>query len=658
MSALEKYLSFGAPIEEASAYFISIKTAAKKVAPPDETGELEGRFALPVEKVLAIMAELVRNEFESIYAYNVYAQSLRDLTHGSIADHFDEHSDDELEHANFLMRRMAVLGGPVNVPDLQAPPASSNPVEIVRTMIRMEQEGIAGWKKLLAAVGENPMRIVVEDYMAKEQEHLDDLWQLLPHEANRPVLQEKMSADETQQPSLEEMAQYDPAAKQMLGQQLLHQRNMNAAGAIGGGGYGGMGGALGGAYLASKYAPTHGMMGTAIGAGVGTALGVAPGLYGAYKKQREYEALNNPEMKMAAARMRKAAGVKVAFDGDPGAWIAQEQAMQQAQEQSESEYFKGLSQQASEQVQQKDQELQGLQQQLQAIQQQQQQMQQELDQSGQLQRQALDQARMVEQQASTTAAAAHQTATAATIQAMQSSQEVLRHKGMTAQMQQNVQAWKDQLMGIAQSDPTAGAGEQVGMPAAGPIQPAPQPQIPTQGGEVMAGPAGEAAGAEAPAGSPPPDGAGPQPQAATTSPAPEESMAPTAKSASARVEALSKVAADWKTRAVGGALGAAAGGGLGYAASRYDTSKLDPGIDKLRGRKESGEGGFVNAMQLAAREFEKSVLDAAHEHPGAAAAVGAVHGGMMGAGAAPTVMHGLGNMRGAAETLNRTFNRG
>lgn len=159
-------------------YFLRLKHAAP-TDPPDVTGALEGQFAVPVAKVLQLLAELVKNEMETVYAYTVYGQTLRDLAHDSIADHFEDHAGEEMDHAQFLLKRMAVLGGAANVPDLAAPHPSTDPCDIIQTMIRMEQEGIAGWHKLLSIVGDNPMRIKAEEYMAAEQEHLDDLWQLL-----------------------------------------------------------------------------------------------------------------------------------------------------------------------------------------------------------------------------------------------------------------------------------------------------------------------------------------------------------------------------------------------------------------------------------------------------------------------------------------------
>lgn len=175
------------PLGEAAAFFLKLKTAATPYEPPDETGALEGQFDVPPEQVLQLLPQMIQNEFKTMYAYKAYAQSLRDLTHFALAEQFEEHAEDELEHADFLMRRLAVLGGPTELPEIPAPPAATEATEILHTLIRMEQEGISAWRIFHSMLGENPSKYKVEEYIAKEQEHLDDLWQMLPHEVQQPM---------------------------------------------------------------------------------------------------------------------------------------------------------------------------------------------------------------------------------------------------------------------------------------------------------------------------------------------------------------------------------------------------------------------------------------------------------------------------------------
>lgn len=207
----------GIPLNEAASYFIELKGFDKRAdatsvgsstyAPPDETGELEGAFEVPVERVLEHLSQMVQNELKTNYAYMVYANSLRDFAHHSIAEEFESHADDETEHADWLLRRMGVLGGPIHVPDIPAPPAATEAEDIIQTMIRMEQEGIQNWRILRQMVGdENPTKFKIEEYLTQEQEHLDELWQLMPHTANPQILSQRAGMP------MSEMPQAPPSA--------------------------------------------------------------------------------------------------------------------------------------------------------------------------------------------------------------------------------------------------------------------------------------------------------------------------------------------------------------------------------------------------------------------------------------------------------------
>jgi ferritin len=507
MNNFTQYLTHEIPLGEAAAYFIKVKQAAP----------MNVQATAPSSDLLSVMAELVKAEFESIYAYRVYAQSLRDLAHDAIADHFEEHAADEAEHANFLLKRMAVLGGPIQVPDIPAPAPLDDPNQIIQTMIGMEETGIAGWQHLLTLVGDDPMRVTVEDYMVKEQEHRDDLVQLLPHQA----------------------------------------------------------------VAAPAQAP---------------AMQPAPGLPDKTASARMIQKYASMLVSEAAVHARIGLMRKLAFDGDVNQWLAREQMLQQAQEGSELEHYRQQAKETSALLQQKEQETQQLQEQMG-------QLQAQLEETAQSQEQVLQQAQQIQQGAAQSAAQAHQAASASTLQAMQSAQEVLRHKMMTANLQQSVQQWKDQVMGAMQSDPTAAAGEQVGMPLSGPVPP-PPPDMMMPGQDMAAAPVQPAAA---------PQQQPAQPQSATP---PDGAQAQAKMAAWVERNLREKVAVEippfaLKQRLVGAAVGA----GLGTLAGHYDSKRsLEPlkaEIDAL----EAQEGSFSRSMDLAKKRMQYHTLEAAHESP-------------------------------------------
>jgi bacterioferritin (cytochrome b1) len=170
------------PLHEAAAFFHKIKKAGWD-EPPDLTGQLEGQFNVPTTEVAGFLAQVITAKFKMVMAYYTYAESMRDLAQHSVGEVFHEHAQQELSAAEYYLKRAAVLGGPVALQEVEPPPASTDPVHIVQVMMRAEQEAIALQRQLKEMVGEsNPMKVEVEEKLAQDQHHLDELWQMLPSE--------------------------------------------------------------------------------------------------------------------------------------------------------------------------------------------------------------------------------------------------------------------------------------------------------------------------------------------------------------------------------------------------------------------------------------------------------------------------------------------
>ena len=166
---------------DASMFVVGLKKLAEGMdAPAMDLPMAEGPFLAPLPDVIALMSQIVAGEFKSQVYYTYYANMLRGLTHGSIADMFTEHAGHELEHAGFILRRISVLSpGGTSIPPYPPPPPMTDPQEIIQSLIAVEQEGISLWKQLHAVCGEDSTKYTVEQYLQQEQEHLDELWQLV-----------------------------------------------------------------------------------------------------------------------------------------------------------------------------------------------------------------------------------------------------------------------------------------------------------------------------------------------------------------------------------------------------------------------------------------------------------------------------------------------
>lgn len=367
------------PRSEAAAFFIGLKKFAEWTDPPDETGELEGMFSIPVEQVLAKLTEVITAKFRLAMAYRVYGQTFRDHAWRAVKIEFYEHAEDELCSAEYYTKRSTALGGPVHINEIEPPPATTKPIDILKIMARAEQEAIALQRTLRSCVGdENPMKVGIEEQLNKDQHHLDELWQMMEEQEKNttPVIDvgapqdvempgeedlgiEQPEAEAAEEPVVEEpvekaASEADDYYREMYLEEManrmreqaklqLLQGKMNLAGpeghqAIkdeliaqgtkggkwGGGIAGGLLGAAGGGALGGMVHPGVGIAG-ALGGGIGGAILGARS--GAKSGKRDAEDLITrayaspiapPVAKEAAARF-KLAMQKVAQPPGPGA---------------------------------------------------------------------------------------------------------------------------------------------------------------------------------------------------------------------------------------------------------------------------------------------------------------------------------------------------
>lgn len=176
---------------DAAMFFTGMKKLAED--PVVASAMADGPFLAPLPEVVSLMSQIVSGEFKSQVYYTYYANMLRGLMHGSIEDMFTEHAGHELEHANYILRRISVLSpGGISIPPYPPPPPMTDPQEIIHALIVLEEEGITLWKQLHSVCGEDSTKFTVEQYLQQEEEHLDELWQLvepagLPEQPGAPM---------------------------------------------------------------------------------------------------------------------------------------------------------------------------------------------------------------------------------------------------------------------------------------------------------------------------------------------------------------------------------------------------------------------------------------------------------------------------------------
>lgn len=578
--SLENYLKNPIPFGEACAFLVEFHKLGS---------EMEG-IAAPPPDTLGLYAAVAQAEFKSIFAYAVYGQTLRDLARNSLADEFQQHADEELEHAEWVLRRMAVIGGQPPLQDVPAPPPASDPIEVIQNLIQIEQEGIAAWQALHASLGDDPARFKVEEYLAAEQEHLDDLLRFLP--APPPAPQAPMVEPGAPSPMPAPPVQGDGGASVKVdlkpgGEKIALSLAFNDA-------------------LARKYT------------GKGLAeLGVRPELLQKNASNKYATAFKLAVDEMMAAQgelppqQGTQAGSQLQADPRTSAFLQNEAEGQEAQQQNEAEFYKQRFAEA----------------------------QQQLEAATQASEQAAAQAQQLQQQAEqnqmalSSAQSQSQQATALAMQqVMQAGDEKLQQQQQAAQMRMAFQDLRGQLMGLAAQEPPsqvltdpATAGAAGGPPAAGDPAAGGAPPPAGQPQEAASAPAGQAPEAQVQPGQPGPGG----------EQAPAEGATP-AEPAGKGKGATSVTVKQGSSGVIGAGVGALVGGGLTALEARHGDGTRS-GLQKKISVLEQEQGSFPQAMRLIAHKALLGASEAANRFPVGASIMGSLAGAGIGAATEPAV---------------------
>lgn len=207
---------------------------------PDASGHMEGEFAVPVEEAVLTMSQLVSHKVKAQLAYLYYAETMRGLGRGELSELFEELSKGDAKDISYFMRRISVLApGGVPVPVAPTPTPATEPEEILRIALTIEQQGIVLLKLLRSQMGDSPMKFTVEEMLSEEQRHEDLLWQYMPAAqkatkkkaktaAALQIAQQKLAADNVPKPGPNAVV-VPPAGSEPIEATLLREQQLALA---------------------------------------------------------------------------------------------------------------------------------------------------------------------------------------------------------------------------------------------------------------------------------------------------------------------------------------------------------------------------------------------------------------------------------------------
>ena len=178
--------------------FISdVKTLRERARKHLETGAVGTNYGGDVKKTISILQEVLATEIVCTLRYTQNAIAAHGISSQGAKAEFAEHAKEEWGHALQVAERINQLGGDpdFNPEGLLTKSAAqyaigSNLVEMIKENLIAERIAIDHYRELIRYFGDDDpgTRVMIEGILVTEEEHADDMHDLLVAHEGTPML--------------------------------------------------------------------------------------------------------------------------------------------------------------------------------------------------------------------------------------------------------------------------------------------------------------------------------------------------------------------------------------------------------------------------------------------------------------------------------------
>jgi bacterioferritin len=153
-----------------------------------EEGPVTADYRLDREQAIGILNEALATEIVCVLRYQFHYFMATGIHSAAVAEEFRQHATEEQEHANRIAERIKQLGGkPEMNPALVAQTSHTQYIEgtsladMIREDLVAERIAIDTYREIVKYFGDQDptSRTMMEEILAKEEEHADELADLL-----------------------------------------------------------------------------------------------------------------------------------------------------------------------------------------------------------------------------------------------------------------------------------------------------------------------------------------------------------------------------------------------------------------------------------------------------------------------------------------------
>jgi bacterioferritin len=181
------YIDQGAAVKD-KPFLTDVKTLRKRARQHIEDGAVTAGYGGNTETAIKVLNEALATEIVCVLRYKRHYFMARGIHAGPVAEEFLEHAGEEQQHADLISERIVQLGGAPNLsPDGLLSRSHSEYVEgsdlvdMIKEDLVAERIAIDSYREMAAffAPFDATTRRMIEEIQAKEEEHAEDLADLL-----------------------------------------------------------------------------------------------------------------------------------------------------------------------------------------------------------------------------------------------------------------------------------------------------------------------------------------------------------------------------------------------------------------------------------------------------------------------------------------------
>ena len=185
-------------MDKKGSFSTDIDAIRKRARAHLERGAVTENYGLDVKTAIALLNEAVATEIVCVLRYKSHAVMATGLASESVKEEFAQHAKEEEAHLEWLAERINQLGGKANFnPEGITGRAASqfvegeNLVDMIRENLIAERIAIEHYRDLIRYFGDKDptTRVMLERVLAQEEEHANDMHDLLIAHEGRPMLE-------------------------------------------------------------------------------------------------------------------------------------------------------------------------------------------------------------------------------------------------------------------------------------------------------------------------------------------------------------------------------------------------------------------------------------------------------------------------------------